>query len=64
MVLACDVYSPSAKCFFTLGKFRNILSDGKVNHRNTTCGQISSCLVSEICDIIKEYFSHIKDRLA
>lgn len=41
-----------------------IQSDGEVNHKDNTCGQISRCLVSEICDIIREYFSHIKDRLA
>lgn len=47
------VYSPGA---FTLGKHRNTPSDGKVNHRNNTCGKISTCLVFEVCGVIKNIF--------
>ena len=56
MMLKQLVYSPSAKHFFTLGKCRNTPSDGKVNHRNNTCGKTSTCLVFEVCGVIKNIF--------
>lgn len=56
MMLKQPVYSPSAKHFFTLGKRRNTPNDGKVSHRNNTCGKISTCLVFEVCGIVKNIF--------
>lgn len=56
MMLKQPVYSPSAKHFFTLGKRRNTPNDGKVSHRNNTCGKISTCLVFEVCGVVKNIF--------